>query len=196
MLPLGHIAYTWAGLAWLQARQQVIDVDYRAAAVAALLPDLIDKPLSLTVMSNSGTSQGASHTLLGQALLTLAVARLRPSWLPYALISNSHLLADQMWKYPRTLFFPFSGRLDSWRFMGTPSAMLSAYAEIVTRPAIVAVEVVGLVLLAWVVRRGKLCRKGPLRRLLSTGAITLVAPSAPLNAQAATEEKGKRHECV
>ena len=194
MLPLGHIAYTWAGLAWLQARQQVIDVDYRAAAVAALLPDLIDKPLSLTVMSNSGTSQGASHTLLGQALLTLAVARLRPSWLPYALISNSHLLADQMWKYPRTLFFPFSGRLDSWRFMGTPSAMLDAYAEIVTRPAIVAVEVMGLALLGWVIHRGELYRKGPLGRLLSTGCIDI--PGAPLHAKRANEEqKDKGREC-
>ena len=173
MLPIGHVAYTWAALAWLQSHGQITDVDYRGAAVAALLPDLIDKPLSLTLMSNSETSQGVSHTLLGQALLTLAVIRLRPRWLLYALVSNSHLLADQMWKYPRTLFFPFSGRLDSWKYMGTPSAMLDAYAEIVTRPAIVAVEVVGVVLMAWVVRRGKLYRKGPLGRLLSTGNIAV-----------------------
>jgi hypothetical protein len=194
MLPLGHVAYTWAALIWLQSHQQVTDVDFRGAAAAALLPDLIDKPLSLTLMSNSGTSQGVGHTLLGQALLTLAVARLRPRWLIYALISNSHLLADQMWKYPRTLFFPFSGRLDFWRFMGTPSAMLDAYAEIVTRPAILAVEVVGLGLLGWVIHRGKLYRKGPLRRLLSTGRIAM--PGAPLNAEGTNEgQKGKSHEC-
>lgn len=194
MLPLGHVAYTWAALAWLQSQRQVTEVDYRGAAVAALLPDLIDKPLSLTLMSDSRTSQGVSHTLLGQALLTLAVARLRPRWLLYALISNSHLLADQMWKYPHTLFFPFSGRLDSWKFMGTPSAMLDAYAEIVTRPAIVAVEAVGLALLGWVVRRGKLYRKGPLSRLLSTGHIAM--PTAPSHAQRASgRQKDKSHEC-
>jgi hypothetical protein len=194
MLPLGHVAYTWAALVWLQSHGQVAEVDYRGAAAAALLPDLLDKPLSLTLMSDSGTSQGVSHTLLGQALLTLAVARLRPRWLLYALISNSHLLADQMWKYPHTLFFPFSGRFDSWKFMGTPSAMLDAYAEIVTRPAILAGEVVGLALLGWVVRRGKLYRRGSLRRLLSTGTITV--PCVPLDAQRANEgQRGKIHEC-
>lgn len=171
MLPIGHIAYTWATLTWLQSRQQVPGVDYRGAALSALLPDLIDKPLSLSLLSNSGTSQGVSHTLLGQAALTLAVARVKPQWLPYALISNSHLIADQMWKYPRTLFFPFSGRLDSWKFMGTPGAMLAAYAEIATRPDILAVEVIGLALLGWVVRKGRLNRKASLKRLLLRGKL-------------------------
>jgi hypothetical protein len=173
MLPMGHVAYTWAALTWLQSRGQTRNVDYRAAAVAALLPDLLDKPLSLTVLANSGTSQGLSHTLFGQSLLTLAVARFRPQWLPYALISNSHLAADQMWKYPRTLFFPFSGRFDSWKFMGTPAAMLSAYAEIASRPAIVAVEVVGLALLGWVIGKARLHRRQGLKRLLVEGKVDI-----------------------
>ncbi len=171
MLPVGHIAYTWAALTWLQSRGRAGGVDYRGAAVAALLPDLIDKPLSLTLFSESGTSQGIAHTALAHALGTAVVARARPGWLPYALIANGHLVADQMWKYRRTLFFPFSGRLDSWQFMGTPAAMLTAYAEIVTRPAILAVEAVGLGLLAWVVRRAKLYRKSTLGRLLRSGRL-------------------------
>jgi hypothetical protein len=173
MLPLGHIGYTWAALTWLQSKQKAEGIDYRGAAVAALLPDLIDKPLSLTLLADSGTSQGLSHTLVSQALLTLAVAWLKPSWLPYALIANSHLLADQMWKYPRTLFYPFSGRLDSWKFMGTPAAMLNAYAEIATRPAIVAVELVGLVLMVWVVRQGRLNRRQAIKRLLRSGKLEI-----------------------
>jgi hypothetical protein len=171
MLPLGHVAYTWAALAWVQSHQKATEVDYRGAAVAALLPDLVDKPLSLTLFADSGTSQGLAHTLLGQTLLTLTVAGLKPQWLPYALISNSHLLADQMWKYPHTLFYPFSGQLDSWKFMGTPAAMLAAYTEIVTRPAIVAVEAIGLGLLAWVASQGGLGRKGALRQFLLTGKL-------------------------
>lgn len=171
MLPLGHVAYTWATLTWLQSHQQASGVDYRGAALAALLPDLIDKPISLTLLSNSGTSQGLSHTLLGQALLTLTITRLKPQWLPYALISNSHLVADQMWKYPCTLFFPFSGRLDSWKFMGSPTAMFNAYAEIATRPAIVAIEVVGLALLGWVVYKGQLHRRRFLKKFLLTGQL-------------------------
>jgi hypothetical protein len=180
MLPIGHVAYTWAALSWLQSEGYATDVDYRGAAVAALLPDLIDKPLTLTVMSGSGTSQGPSHTLLGQALLTAATVRLKPQWLPYALIANAHLLADQMWKYPRTLLFPLFGRFDSWKFMGTPSAMLRAYAEIVTRPAILAVEATGLVLAGWFVRRHRLHRSGPLKRFLLAGRTKVEpAPDSP-----------------
>jgi hypothetical protein len=171
MLPLGHVAYTWAGLTWLQSRQRATDIDYRGAALAAMLPDLVDKPLSLTVFSSSGTSQGPAHTLLGQALLTLFIARLRQRWLPYAFISNSHLIADQMWKYPRTLLFPLCGQLDSWKFMGTPKAMITAYAEIAVRPSIVAVEVVGLALLAWVIHHGQLHRRKKLKRLLLSGKV-------------------------
>jgi hypothetical protein len=171
MLPLGHVAYTWAALTWLQSRHRASGVDFRAAAVAALLPDLVDKPLSLTVLSNSGTSQGVAHTLTVHVTFSLATARLKPDWLPYALICNSHLLADQMWKYPRTLLFPFSGRLDSWQFMGSPSAMLAAYAEILRRPAILVGEAIGLALLGWVVHRGKLFRKRHLSRFLRTGSL-------------------------
>ncbi|MFN2183769.1 MAG: metal-dependent hydrolase [Anaerolineae bacterium] len=173
MLPLGHVAYTWAALSYLQSKGCATNVDYRGAALAALLPDLIDKPLTLTVMSGSGTSQGPSHTLLGQALFTAVTARFKPRWLPYALIANAHLLADQMWKYPRTLLFPFSGRFDSWRFMGTPSAMLQAYTEIATRPAILAVEAVGLALFGWFVRRHRLYKKGLLKQFLLAGRIEI-----------------------
>jgi hypothetical protein len=193
MLPLGHVAYTWAALTWLQSHQKAAEVDYRGAAVAALLPDLVDKPLSLTLFAHSGTSQGLGHTLLGQTMLTLAVARLKPEWLPYALISNSHLLADQMWKYPRTLFFPFSGQLDSWKFMGTPAAMLDAYAEIVTRPAIVAVEAIGLGLLNWVAHQGGLRRKGALKQFLLSGKLP---PSPTISGAGGTADlqKGKTGE--
>jgi hypothetical protein len=172
MFPLGHVAYTW-----VQSIGHAQSVDYRGAAIAALLPDLIDKPLSLTLLANSGTSQGLSHTLLGHAVLTLAVSSIKPGWLPYALISNSHLLADQMWKYPRTLFFPFSGRLDSWKFVGTPEAMLNAYAEIATRPSIITIEALGLVLLGWTVRKGRLHHRASLKRLLLTGKL-FAPPSA------------------
>ncbi len=176
MLPLGHVAYTWAALTWLQARDRATGVDLRGAAVAALLPDLIDKPLSLTLFSDSGTSHGLAHTLLAQTALTLAAVHLRPTWLPYALICNSHLLADQMWKYPRTLLFPFSGRLDSWQFMGSPSAMLAAYADIIKRPSILAIEALGLALLGWVVHRGRLTRKHHLARFLRRGSIRAARP--------------------
>jgi hypothetical protein len=171
MLPVGHIAYTWATLVWLQTHGHAGDVDLRAAALAALFPDLVDKPVSLTLLSNSGTSQGLAHTLLAQSALSAVTALARPEWLPYALISNSHLVADQMWKYPHTLLFPFSRKLDSWKYMGSPSAMLSAYAEIVVRPSILAVELVGVALLLWTVRGAKLNSRRSWTRLLAAGRL-------------------------
>jgi hypothetical protein len=147
MLPLGHVAYTWGALRWLQDRGRARNVDYRWAAAAALLPDVLDKPLSLTLFRSSGTSQGLAHTLLGHLVATAAVARWRPELLPYALISHLHLVQDQMWKYPKTLLFPLLGRFEEWRFMGSPAAMLDAYAEIVSRPQIVALELLGLAIL-------------------------------------------------
>jgi hypothetical protein len=45
----------------------------------------------------------------------------------------------------------------------------------VTRPAILVVEAIGLGLLAWVARRGGLHRKGGLRQLLLSGRL----PSTP-----------------
>ncbi len=178
MLPLGHVAYTWAAVSFLQSHHEGLDFDYRAAAVAALLPDIIDKPLSLTLLSESGTSQGLSHTLLGHALVTLATARFRPRWLPYALVFNSHLVADQMWKYTDTLFFPFSRRLASWKYMGSPAAMLSAYAEIATRPGIIAVEAVGVALMGWVVKKHQLHRRRPFIQLLLTGQVNVESGEA------------------
>jgi hypothetical protein len=76
-----------------------------------------------------------------------------------------------MWKYPRTLLFPFSGRLDFWKYMGTPAAMLSAYAEIASRPGIILVEVVGLALLGWTLGKAKMQRRPRLKRFLKTGRL-------------------------
>ncbi len=192
MLPLGHIAYTWATLTWLQSHGQAQQTDFRAAALASLLPDLVDKPLSLTILSRSGTSQGPCHTLAGQALLTLAAAVFRPKWLPYAAVCNSHLLLDQMWKYPRTLFYPFSGQLDTWRFMGTPQAMLTAYAEIATRPSILALETAGLLLLGWVIRRGSLFQRQRLLHLLRTGEVARNGPPAGERAHSSSRREPER----
>jgi hypothetical protein len=152
-----------------------VDIDYRAAALAALLPDIIDKPLSLTILSESGTSQGPAHTLVGQAVLAATLIAAKREWLPYVLIAGSHLIADQMWKYPRTLFFPFSGRLDSWQYMGSPTAMFNAYAEIVRRPSIIAIELVGLGLLGWLAHKSRFWHRTSLKRLLRTGKLDLAS---------------------
>ena len=153
MLPAGHIEYTWGALNLLQRKARLFeDADYRVAALAALLPDLIDKPLSLLVFTDSKTSQGLAHTLLVHLLVSLIIFVWWRKGSVYALAFNAHLLADRIWRYPRTLFFPFLGwQFEPWRFMGSPEAMLDAYAEVVTYPLIIALESIGLVILAWLV---------------------------------------------
>jgi hypothetical protein len=153
MLPPGHIEYTWGALNLLQRKAGLFeDADYRVTVLAALLPDLIDKPLSLLIFTDSKTSQGLAHTLLVHLLISLIVLVWWRKGFVYALAFNGHLLADRIWLYPRTLFFPFLGwQFEPWRFMGSSEAMLNAYAEIVTYPLIITLESIGLVILAWLV---------------------------------------------
>ncbi|MFB0537873.1 MAG: metal-dependent hydrolase [Anaerolineae bacterium] len=176
MLPAGHIEYTWGALNLLQRKARLFeDADYRVAALAALLPDLIDKPLSLLVFTDSKTSQGLAHTLLVHLLVSLIIFVWWRKGFVYALASNGHLLADRIWRYPRTLFFPFLGwQFEPWRFMGSPEAMLDAYAEVVTYPLIIALESIGLVILAWLVVTYHLYRWENLLAFLVSGRLPQV----------------------
>jgi len=50
MLPGGHIAFTWATLNLLQRRAGLWpEAGYRLVGLASLAPDLLDKPLALTL---------------------------------------------------------------------------------------------------------------------------------------------------
>jgi hypothetical protein len=173
MLPAGHIEYTWGVLNLLQRKARLFeDADYRVVALAALLPDLIDKPLSLLVFTDSKTSQGLAHTLVVHLLVSLIALVWWRRGLVYALAFNGHLLADRIWLYPRTLFFPLLGwQFEPWRFMGSPKAMLNAYAEIVTYPLIITLESIGLVVLAWLVVTYHLYRWENLRAFLVSGKL-------------------------
>jgi inner membrane protein len=173
MLPPGHIEYTWGALNLLQRKAGLFkDADYRVAALSALSPDLIDKPLSLLVFTDSKTSQGLAHTLLVHLLVSLIVFIWWRKGFVYALAFNGHLLADRIWLYPRTLFFPFLGwQFEPWRFMGSPKAMLDAYTEIVTYPLIIALESIGLVVLAWLVIIYRLYRRENLTAFLASGRL-------------------------
>ena len=57
MLPLSHVAYTWLALSVVQDAFDVApEADYRMIALAAMGPDLIDKPLA-TVYFIANTSR-------------------------------------------------------------------------------------------------------------------------------------------
>jgi hypothetical protein len=106
MLPLGH-----SGITAAVARRLDRAADLRAVAVAALLPDLVDKPVALLF---PGFAQGwtrlAGHSLAFLALFALASGL---AWRRRALIlvlaCALHLLLDLDFDLPHTTFWPFLG---------------------------------------------------------------------------------------
>jgi hypothetical protein len=86
------------------------DVDLRAVALVALLPDLIDKPLWLFVPAfANGWSRTAGHSLTAFVLFTLLVSvRLRARAWPFVFAYASHLVLDRIW-LDGHITWPFDG---------------------------------------------------------------------------------------
>jgi len=176
MLPSAHVEFTWAAAnAWQRWRRNPVqqDFDYRLLALAAILPDLIDKPLAIFALPDANAALLYGHTLLLHLAVwggAAATGRLR-LWLPYLLAFSGHLLADRMWGFTHTLLWPLRGRqFHPWKDVGSPEAFLRAYGDIIrNEPKLLAFEAAGLALLAWVIVNRKLYRKSVLSRFLRTG---------------------------
>ena len=161
MLPTGHIEFTWAALNVVQRRTGWFrDTDYRLMAVAALAPDLLDKPLALTFYRDTDAALFWGHNLWLHMAVWLvawalivgqtrshkeagAIRRRFAGILPYLLAFSGHLLADRMWGFRESLFYPLgAGYWHPWVHVGEPAAMLAAYLHIIrTTPILVAFEV-------------------------------------------------------
>jgi membrane-bound metal-dependent hydrolase YbcI (DUF457 family) len=89
-------------------------LDIRILMIGALVPDIIDKPLSFL---GFGNGRSITHTLL-VFLIVLSVAvylgrSRKQTWLlAIAIGMFTHLIFDRMWETPHTLFWPFYG----WAF--------------------------------------------------------------------------------
>ncbi|MGQ9586311.1 MAG: metal-dependent hydrolase [Anaerolineae bacterium] len=172
MLPTAHVEWTWGALRLLQEKGLFREADYRGVALASILPDLIDKPLAVFVFPRSGAALLFAHTLLLHLALW-GVLGLRRAWkyLPYALALSGHLVADRMWGFGQTLWWPLRGfRFHQWRHVGSPSDFWQAYADIVREePKLVLFELVGLIALGWLVWREQLWKPSRLLQFLWTG---------------------------
>jgi len=151
MLPPAHIELTWASFNLLQRKGFFKKLDYRLLALAALLPDLIDKPLAIFVFPDSKAALLFSHTLLAHLLVWAGVLLRKRRALPYALAFSGHLIADRIWEFPQTFFFPFRGRrFHQWRDVGSPKAFWRAYLDVIREhPELIACEAAGLAALLW-----------------------------------------------
>ncbi len=85
--------------------------DLRWVPVAALLPDLIDKPLWLLApWFSNGWTRTAAHSITGLVLFSVIVIwRLRERSWPLVLAYASHLVLDRAWLDMQNLLWPFGG---------------------------------------------------------------------------------------
>lgn len=126
--------------------------DFRFALIGAMLPDLIDKPLGLLLLKDQ-LSYGRiyAHTLLFFLLLLIPglwfYRKKGRSWLlVLALGSFGHLILDDIWNAPVTLFWPLLG----WQFPKIDLDLMGLAVYIwdiaLRNPRIFFVEVVGFCL--------------------------------------------------
>ncbi|HRJ44453.1 MAG TPA: hypothetical protein PL105_21340, partial [Caldilineaceae bacterium] len=98
MLPQSHIAYTWAALSLAQEYLDFApDADYRLVALAAVGPDLIDKPLALAYFYQKYKSAVLFAHTLWAFLIVLWLGLRGTIGLVYALAFAGHALLDRLW---------------------------------------------------------------------------------------------------
>jgi hypothetical protein len=150
-------------------------VDYRFVIVGSVLPDVIDKPLGHIILySVFENGRIICHTLLFIAVLTLigiyVEKRYRSTAVEFlALGALMHLVLDEMWNIPKTLFWPLLG-------LEFPKEDLSGYIgflldELLHRPDVYVPELIGLGIVVTFIYYYKLYRSGPLRRFILQGKL-------------------------
>lgn len=166
MLILGHVGLTlgtaalvagarrgnrFSLAAWLTSLGSHIDI--RLLIIGSLLPDIIDKPIGQFFFKET-FSQGRifSHTLLFLIIVTLGglyfyFRRNRVGLLTIAIGTLSHLIFDQIWRTPQTLFWPLYGftftriELGEW----IPNILTA----LLTNPQVYLPEMAGAIILLW-----------------------------------------------
>lgn len=177
MLPPSHIAYTWLTLSLAQEYLGVApDADYRLVALAAIGPDLVDKPLAWAYFYKRYRSAVLfAHTLLAHiSVLWVILGRMPQLWL-YASAFIGHGLLDRFWYFPNTFWWPLRGwRFHVWGKRGSeqPEIGKAYWVAFTRRPELWAWEVGGLLALLCFVYRHKLYEPAQLRHFLLSGKVT------------------------
>lgn len=174
MLPQSHAFIALALQKWLRDHvPHFPDADYRTVALAAMLPDLIDKPLAVYVFPELKAGLLFAHAPVFHLMILLLFARGRRAWLPYALAFTSHIIGDRIWFFHDTFWFPLRGfRFHQWQHIGDPQSFGKAYKELFARrPALFLYELGALFVLVWFVRSAGLIHRRALWRFLLTGRI-------------------------
>jgi inner membrane protein len=125
-------------------------IDYRFILLGAVLPDLIDVPLSFAF--GWPGHRGPSHTLLAVLIVTVFVVvtfrgNKRLSLFGLGVGWLTHLVADGMWSVPRTFLWPAFGT----RFGGIPPEPYSTdlFVHPLSHLTTWGGELVGVAILLW-----------------------------------------------
>ncbi|MFC1977939.1 metal-dependent hydrolase [Chloroflexota bacterium] len=146
-----HPGSTTGKLSWITLLARTIDI--RILLIGSLLSDITDKPLGRFFFREAlGNGRTISHTLLFLILLTTAGFyryKKRGGLNLFALSFGTftHLVFDQMWRTPQTLFWPVYG-------FSFPRSDLTAWIPnmlkaLLTNPQVYVPEVLGAIILGW-----------------------------------------------
>jgi inner membrane protein len=136
---------------WFSSLSRYVDI--RWLLVGSLLPDIIDKPVGQYFFRETfNNGRIFSHTLLFLILISAVgfylLKKHRQAWmLALAAGTFTHLVLDEMWRTPATLFWPFLGfsfpaiELEGWA--------RSIFTALFSDPHIYIPEIVGLAILLW-----------------------------------------------
>jgi inner membrane protein len=138
-------------------------VDIRVLMVGSLLPDIIDKPVGDFLFRDTlGNGRIYAHTLLFFVLVAAAgyylYRRRGHVWLlTLAAGDFMHLILDEIWQEPKTLFWPLLG----WRFgwYELHGWLFSMLRELLQEPYVYISEVIGLAIVisfaVWLISQKK-----------------------------------------
>ena len=95
MLLIGHIGYT-VGAAWAfkSVKRCEASPDYRAVALMAITPDIIDRVLFVFILPSALEGRLIAHTLFFQLSFFLVMTLIRRRWWLYGAASGFHLILD------------------------------------------------------------------------------------------------------
>jgi len=128
-------------------------IDIRLLFVGSLLPDLIDKPIGRFFFRETfSNGKIFCHTLLFLILVTIAgiylYRRYNKTWcLAVSFGTVTHLVFDQMWRTPQTLFWPLLG--FTFEKVDISNWILEVTHALFTNPVVYVPEIAGAVILIW-----------------------------------------------
>jgi hypothetical protein len=174
VLPPAHVAYTWLALSLAQDKFDLArDADYRAVALAAMGPDLLDKPLAAAYFFPKHRAAVLfAHTLLAFVAAGAWTWAARPAQRVYGWAWLGHGLLDRIWTFPNTFLWPLRGwHFHAWQKRGSEQNDIrrAYWVTFTRRPELWAWEVGGLLALLWVVWRHRLYRPAQLWTFIRSG---------------------------